>query len=226
MKYIISAISLFIVTISNSQSNLVDDKYLEDQFYIGLHYNSLRNSPTDFNQNKFSSTLSFGIIRDIPFNKRRNIGMGAGLGLALSSTNSNLKFDEDSFLENATVIDPGSFKKNKWNVSKLELPIEIRWRTSTAEIYKFWRVYLGFKTSYLLSSRYKFESENLTYKLKSLPFRKVNTGVMLNAGNNTWNLSLYMGLRPVFNDEFRKLNPELKDLKDFSVGLIFYILWF
>ena len=150
--------------------------------------------------------------------------MGAGLGFALSSTNSNLMFDEDSFLENATVIDPGSFKKNKWNVSKLELPIEIRWRTSTAEIYKFWRVYLGFKTSYLLSSRYKFESENLSYKLKSLPFRKVNTGVMLNAGNNTWNLSLYMGLKPVFNDEFGKLNPELKDLKDFSVGLIFYIL--
>ena len=47
---------------------------------------------------------------------------------------------------------------------------------------------------------------------------------MLNAGNNTWNLSLYMGLSPIFNDEFRKLNPELKDLKDFSVGLIFYIL--
>ena len=224
MKYIISAISLVIVTISNSQSNLIDDKYLEDQFYIGLHYNSLRNSPTDFNQNKFSSTLSFGIIRDIPFNKRRNIGIGAGLGLALSSTNSNLMFDEDSFLENAKVIDPGSFKKNKWNVSKLELPIEIRWRTSTAEIYKFWRVYLGFKTSYLLSSRYKFESENHTYKLKSLPFRNVNTGVMLNAGNNTWNLSLYMGLKPVFNDEFGKLNPELKDMKDFSVGLIFYIL--
>ena len=224
MKYIISAISLFIVTISNSQSSLVDDKYLEDQFYISIHYNSLRNSPNDFNQNKFSSTLSFGIIRDIPFNKRRNIGMGAGLGLALSSTNSNLMFDEDSFLENAMVIDPGSFKKNKWNVSKLELPIEIRWRTSTAEIYKFWRVYLGFKTSYLINSRYKFESENLSYKLKSLPFRKINTGVMLNAGNNTWNLSLYMGLSPIFNNGFRKLNPELKDLKDFSVGLIFYIL--
>ena len=224
MKYIISAISLFIVTISNSQSNLVDDKYLEDQFYISLHYNSLRNSPSDFNQNKFSSTLSFGIIRDIPFNKRRNFGMGAGLGLAFSSTNSNLMFDKNSFLINATVIDPGSFTKNKWNASKLEFPIEIRWRTSTAEIYKFWRVYLGFKISYLINSRYKFESENLSYKLKSLPFRKVNTGVMLNAGNNTWNLSLYMGLKPVFNDEFGKLNPELKDLKDFSVGLIFYIL--
>ena len=166
----------------------------------------------------------FKLIPSLLLTKSRNFGMGAGLGLALSSTNSNLMFDEDSFLTNATVIDPSSFTKNKWNVSKLELPIEIRWRTSTSEIYKFWRVYLGFKTSYLLSSRYKFESENLSYKLKSLPFRKVNNGVMLNAGNNTWNLSLYMGLQPVFNEEFGKLNPELKDLKDFSVGLIFYIL--
>ena len=83
MKYFISVISLLIVTVSNSQSSLVDDKYLEDQFYIGLHYNSLRNSPIDFNQNKFSSTLSFGFIRDIPFNKRRNFGIGTGLGLAL-----------------------------------------------------------------------------------------------------------------------------------------------
>ena len=89
MKYVISIISLLIFTISNSQSSLVDDKYLEDQFYVGLHYSSLRNSPNDFNQNKFSNTLSFGIIRDIPFNKRRNFGMGAGLGLAFSSINSN-----------------------------------------------------------------------------------------------------------------------------------------
>ena len=37
--------------------------------------------------------------------------MGAGLGLALSSTNSNLMFNEDSFLINASIIDPSSFTK-------------------------------------------------------------------------------------------------------------------
>ncbi len=224
MKYIISFISLLSINLSNSQSTVIDDKYLEDQFYIGLHYNSLRNSPADFNQNKFSSTLLLGFIRDIPLNEMRNFGMGAGLGLAFSSINSNLKFENINNILNSSVIDPNSFEKNKWNVSKLELPIEIRWRTSTPESYKFWRVYLGFKMSYLLSSSYKFESEKISFKLNRLPFRKINNGVMLNAGNNTWNLSLYMGLKPLFNDEFRKLNPELKDLKDFSVGLIFYIL--
>jgi len=47
---------------------------------------------------------------------------------------------------------------------------------------------------------------------------------MLNAGNNTWNLGLYLGLNPIFNDEFGKNNMEIKDLKEFTLGLTFYIL--
>ena len=122
------------------------------------------------------------------------------------------------------MLDADSFDKNKWNTSSLEIPLEIRWRTSTASTYKFWRVYLGLKTSFLLNSKYKFESENSSYKLNSLPLRKIQSGLMLNAGNNTWNLGLYMGLNPIFNDEFGKSNLEIKDLKEFTLGLTFYIL--
>ena len=78
MRYIISLLFVLILSFSYSQSDEIDDKYLEDQFYLSLHYNSLRNSPSDFNQNKFSSTLNFGFIRDLPLNKRRNFGLGLG----------------------------------------------------------------------------------------------------------------------------------------------------
>ena len=122
------------------------------------------------------------------------------------------------------IVAADSFDKNKWNTSSLEIPLEIRWRTSTASTYKFWRVYLGLKTSFLLNSKYKFESENSSYKLNSLPLRKIQSGLMLNAGNNTWNLGLYMGLNPIFNDQFGKSNLEIKDLKEFTLGLTFYIL--
>jgi hypothetical protein len=37
-------------------------------------------------------------------------------------------------------------------------------------------------------------------------------------------LGLYIGLNPIFNEEFGQNNPELKDLKEFKLGLIFYIL--
>ena len=224
MRYLTSFFFVLILLVSNAQSNELDDKYLEDQFYLSLHYNSLRNSPSNFNQNKFSSTLSFGFIRDIPLNQRRNFGLGLGFGLALSSINSNLKLNDFNNNIEGLIVAADSFDKNKWNSSRLEIPLEIRWRISTASTYKFWRVYFGLKTSFLLNSKYKFESENSSYKLNSLPLRKIQSGLMLNAGNNTWNLGLYMGLNPIFNDEFGKNNMEIKDLKEFTLGLTFYIL--
>ena len=160
MRYLTSFFFVLILLVSNAQSNELDDKYLEDQFYLSLHYNSLRNSPSNFNQNKFSSTLSFGFIRDIPLNQRRNFGLGLGLGLALNSINSNLKLNDLNNKIEGLIVGADSYDKNKWNTSRLEIPLEIRWRTSTASTYKFWRVYLGLKTSFLLNSKYKFESEN------------------------------------------------------------------
>ena len=209
---------------SYSQSNDVDNKYLEDQFYLGLYYSALTSVPENFNQNKFSSTLDFGFIRDLPLNKQRNFGLGVGVGLSLGSSNSNLKLSELNNSVSAEIVNGEDFTKNKWNTTKIEFPLEFRWRTSTPTSYKFWRVYFGVKTSYLLRSRYKYESLNSNYTLDNLPFRKTQSGLTLNAGNNTWNLGVYLGLNPVFNKEFGQINPDFKDLKEFKLGLIFYIL--
>jgi len=210
--------------ISFSQKNNVDNKYLEDQFYLGLYYSTLTSSPEDFNQNKFSSTLNFGFIRDFPFNEQRNFGVGVGVGLSLSSSNSNLKLSDLNSSVSGEIVNGEDFTKNKWNTTKIEFPFEVRWRTSTPTSYKFWRVYFGVKTSYLLKSKYKYESLNSNYTLENLPFRKTQSGITVNAGNNTWNLGLYMGLNPIFNKEFGQNNPNLKDLKEFKLGLVFYIL--
>ena len=224
MKYFISFLLIMNFVKSYSQSNDVDNKYLEDQFYLGLYYSALTSAPENFNQNKFSSTLNFGFIRDLPFNKQRNFGLGVGFGLSLGSSNSNLKLTKLNNLVSAEIVNGEDFTKNKWNTTKIEFPLEFRWRTSTPTSYKFWRVYFGVKTSYLLRSRYKYESLNSNYTLDNLPFRKTQSGLTLNAGNNTWNLGVYLGLNPVFNKEFGQINPDFKDLKEFKLGLIFYIL--
>lgn len=39
-----------------------DSLYREDQFYIGLTYNKLQNTPKDLSQNKFSSGISSGFF--------------------------------------------------------------------------------------------------------------------------------------------------------------------
>ena len=224
MRFLVSLLLLISFFISFSQKNDVDNKYLEDQFYLGLYYSTLTSSPENFNQNKFSSTLNFGFIRDFPFNEQRNFGVGAGLGLSLSSSNSNLKLSDLNSSVSGEIVNGEDFTKNKWNTTKIEFPFEVRWRTSTPTSYKFWRVYFGVKTSYLLKSKYKYESLNSNYTLENLPFRKTQSGITVNAGNNTWNLGLYMGLNPIFNKEFGQNNPNLKDLKEFKLGLVFYIL--
>lgn len=224
MRYFISFILVINFLVSYSQVSDVDNNYLEDQFYLGLYYSTLTSSPENFNQNKFSSTLNFGFIRDIPFNKQRNFGVGLGAGLSFSSSSSNLKLSELNNIISGEIVSGEDFTKNKWNTSSIEIPFEIRWRTSTPTNYKFWRVYFGIKTSYLLKSKYKFESVNSDYSIQTLPLRKTQSGITVNAGNNTWNLGLYMGLNPIFNKEFGQNNPEIKDLKEFKLGLVFYIL--
>ena len=203
----------------------MDDKYREDQIYFGVFYNSLINSPTDFNQNKFSSSINLGFIRDIPLNKSRNFGLGVGLGYSNSSFHNNLKFsNSNNQLDAKIVSDLDSFTKNKWVLNELELPFEIRWRTSTPENYKFWRIYFGLKTSYIISSKVRYESPSNNQTIRDLPFNNFQSGFTLNAGNNTWNLGVYLGLQPLFDEEFAKNHINIKNIKQFKVGLIFYIL--
>ena len=221
---------LFFIS-SYAQLENLDDNYREDQIYFGVFYNSLLNGPSDFNQNKFSSSISLGFIRDIPLNKERNFGLGLGLGLSTSSYHNNLNISVDSNnLEYLTIQDSDTFNKNKWALNEIEFPFEIRWRTSTSENYKFWRIYFGIKTSYIFSSKSVYESNAnevsgliRNEKIRDLPFSKFQTGFTLNAGNNTWNLGLYLGLQPLFKDNFIKKNQMIKNIKQFKVGLVFYI---
>ena len=218
---------IFLSIFSNycySQIDLTDNKYREDQIYLGIFYNSLNDTPANFNQIRLSNTINFGFIRDIPLNKNRNLGLGLGLGFSTSSFHNNLKF---SLLNNEfaakLILESETYNKNKWTINELEFPFEFRWRTSTPENYKFWRVYFGLKTSYIIGSRVKYESESDKEIIRNLPFNKFQSGLTLNAGNNTWNLGLYYGLNPLFNDKFAKKHENLRNLKQFKVGLIFYI---
>ena len=215
---------LIFSTYCYSQSDIIDDKYREDQIYIGIYYNSLKNTPGFYSQTQFSSSINLGFIRDIPLNKNRNFGIGIGMGLSTSSYHNNLRF---SLIDNQfaadVILDSEPFDKNKWTLNELEFPFEIRWRTSTPENYKFWRVYFGLKTSYIFNSRSKYESASEKQILGNLPFSKIQSGLTLNAGNNTWNLGVYYGLIPLFNDDFTSKHQNFKNIKQFKVGLIFYI---
>ncbi len=215
----------FLLLVGNLQAQVekdtIDLKYLEDQLYISLTYNILTEKPKSITQNGFSGGVSIGFIKDIPFNKQRNFGIGIGLGYAYNAYIQNLKITRDNqttLFE--TVVD---YKINRLGVSAIEVPFEIRWRKSTPQKYKFLRVYGGVKIAYILAARTTFENAEGTFKTHNIPeINSVQYGLTLATGFSTWNLYLYYGLNPFFKDV--NFNRKELNLKDFNIGLKFYIM--
>ena len=104
------------------------------------------------------------------------------------------------------------------------MPIEFRWRTSTAESYKFWRIYGGFKLGYIFSGVSKFVSNSETIKFQNDDINRFQYGLTLSAGYNTWNFHLYYALNKLFKDGTVTTNGEQFEMSVIKVGLMFFIL--
>lgn len=213
----------------SSQSDLDNttsgsSKYLEDQFYIGFGYNFLLEKPSDVVQRSLSYNLQTGFIKDIPFNQRRNFGIGIGLGYATNSYYSNIVASK---VDNAivySVSNTSDFERNKLETHAIEIPLELRWRTSTADEYKFWRIYAGAKLGYVFSGSSRMVSDANTMRFSNDDIQSFQYGLQLNFGYNTWNVQAYYGLNPLLKDGTALENGEAIDIRVLRIGIIFYIL--
>jgi hypothetical protein len=203
----------------------LDGLYREDQFYIGVTYNLLGKMPQGMSQNGFSSGFHLGFIRDMPLNAKRTFAIGIGIGYSANSFNQNLLISEDSQgIFNFELLESATYNKNKFSNHLIEIPLEFRWRTSTAESYKFWRIYSGLKFGYVLASTSKFNGSPQNIELKNIDhFEKFQYGLTMSVGYNTWNAYLYYALNSIFKKE-AILNESFIDINVIKIGLIFYIL--
>ncbi|MBC3846070.1 PorT family protein [Winogradskyella echinorum] len=226
---------LFLISVGHfgfSQNNDTDKaelykNYREDQFYASVTYNLLNNKPKDVSQSGFSSGFHFGFIRDMPLNEKRNFAIGLGLGISTNSYNQkSMLIEEVNNDISFSIIDESDLNvsKNKFTTYLVEVPLEIRWRTSTATEYNFWRIYTGFKLGYLVYNSTKFKSEASNENLSNIDtFNKLQYGLTLSAGYGTWNFHVYYGLNSIF-DNSAKLNNDTIDMKSLKIGLMFYVL--
>jgi len=231
MKFNVLLFILFIGYFGFSQNDNADKaelykNYREDQFYASVTYNLLNMMPSGVSQSGFSSGFHFGFIRDMPINDKRDFALGLGLGISTNSYNQNLFIEESNSNFSYSIIDESevNVSKNKFTTYLVEVPFEIRWRTSTPTDYNFWRIYTGFKVGYLLYNSTKFESDAGNVNLSNIDdFNKLQYGLTLSAGYGTWNFHVYYGLNSIF-DNNAELNGETIDMKSIKIGLMFYIL--
>ncbi|MFB9055944.1 porin family protein [Mariniflexile ostreae] len=205
----------------------VDSLYKEDQFYAGVTYNLLGKKPHEVSQTGFSTGFYFGFIKDMPLNSRRNMAIGVGLGYATNSFNQNMLIYKDASNKPVYTIltdVSGHYKRNKFSTHVVELPIEFRWRTSTASDYDFWRIYTGFKLGYMFSHAAKYRGSLGDFKYRDIAdFNNFQYGLTLSAGYSTWNFHFYYGLNTILNSH-ASLNGSPIDMNELKIGLMFYIL--
>jgi hypothetical protein len=212
--------------ISSPVTKVMDSLYREDQFYIGLTFHLLGDLPESVSQSGFSGGLHLGLIRDFPLNKRRNIGLGAGLGWSVNSFGQELFIGEDS--NNNTIFrnlnsEGIQYDSNRFTTQLIEVPIEFRWRTSTADSHKFWRVYTGLRLGYVYYFKSTFKQGGNQVVQTDVPeLVRFRIGSTISFGYNTFNLHLYYSLNPFFKDA--KLGNADIGITTFKVGLMFYIL--
>ena len=232
MKNHVSLLLFLIGFFGFSQSDYTDASelykdYREDQFYASVTYNILNEKPDGVSQTDFSSGFHFGFIRDMPINERRNVAIGLGLGVSTNSYNQkNVLIEEVNNTISFSKIDESDYNvsKNKFATYLVEVPLEIRWRTSNAEDYNFWRIYTGFKVGYLLYNTTNFKSELVNEKLSNIDsFNKIQYGLTLSAGYGTWNFHVYYGLNSIFDNNI-DFDGETIHMKSLKIGLMFYVL--
>lgn len=201
----------------------VDSLYREDQFYFGFTYNSLLQKPNGLKQDKFSTGISAGFLRDMPIDKERTIAIASGLGFSYNNYIQNLVVSKTGQTPSYAIIDPTDYSKNKFSQLLVDVPIEFRWRTSTYESYKFWRIYGGLKFSYLLMDRSVFnDALGKVVVSGNKDFNKILYGAYASAGYNTINVYVYYGLTPIFKTA--AIDGEKIAMKSLQIGVIFYIL--
>lgn len=221
MKKHILIFTFFLATfnlLSQKDSLTVNEKYWEDQLYITTAYNILNNQPSELDASKVSYGFALGYIRDIPLNKKRTFALGIGLGYNYDFYTHSLIVDE-----NETFSFDNTTTSNRINLHNLEFPIQLRWRTSDAVTYSFWRVYLGLKLSYNLSNKFSYTSNGNDISFKNIDsFNKFQSGLELSVGYGAISFYTYYGLTPIYEDAF--INSKTINTTTLKVGLIFYLL--
>ena len=212
---------LFLNQLSFSQSNKSKEDYREDQFFFGSSYFIQTQPLNEFKQNGFSGNFQFGFIRDFPLNDSSTKAIGIGFGYERNFFTSNIQpVESDSNIDYRIVVSRFLESKNKISFSSLVIPLEYRWRTSSVDQYKFWRIYSGFKLkkNFPIYSNPSYGSEITIEDVEDW-----TTSIYINAGYNTWNISLEYDLNPLLKNK-KTTNGENLNISFFRLGLVFYLL--
>jgi len=231
LKFISFLLIIFIASKSIAQDTIPkvegDLKYREDQFYIGVTYNIITDVPSGVSSDGLTGGINFGFLRDMPINKNRNIAIAVGAGMAFDQYGQNIFIDKDSEGNTVyTVLDSSiKFDSNNIKTGIIEIPLELRWRSSTPTTNKFWRVYAGFRLGYTFWNDFSYKDSSRSISHNNInEYNKFRLAATMSLGFNKFNFFVNYSLNPFFNEDAITTEGQQVYFKTIKLGLIFYIL--
>jgi len=186
-----------------------------DRLIFEANYTSWTNIPKDIKPDWKCIGFGFYTLFDKPI-KNSNFSFGYGLGFYTHnfSSNANFVYQLDSLNQNPTTVllpKTNPYIANKYNERSFEVPLELRFRTKTATMFK---IMLGAKIGYVISNFKKTDDADgrvRLYNIKNVnPFRY---GVVFRIGVEQVCLTASYYFSEVFTDRGPKgVNP-------FSIGI-------
>lgn len=231
VRFIISVICLTPWTLIAQETSVFetieDEFYREDQFYLALSYNLLSDVPQEVATRGLIGGIHFGFIRDWPVTPKGNWALGTGIGLGYDRYGQNIiaQSSQEGLPTWTIEQSPSAIEVNSLQLTTVEFPLEIRWRTSEAQSYKFWRLYAGVKWSQHLVSKTVFKGPEASETLTELSqLRKGIWYATLSFGYGIFNAQVQWGLNPLLLDVEDRVSQQSIGLRPIKLGIMFYIL--
>jgi len=200
----------------------------EEQIVFNVYSNSWTNMPKDFVMSPKSAGIDLYLMKDI-FGKNYPVSFAGGIGISVQNyKNNSMLITTNDSLYFTKIPDTIDYRKNKFSVVYVDIPIEFRLRTRPLSKKRNLKIAFGFKVGYNIQRYTKYEGDNYlgvtnyetvkykVYDIKNiLPYRY---GVFTRLGYGKFSLSAYYSLTPLFE------TSKAQEIIPFSLGLSITIL--
>ena len=191
----------------------------KDRIVINLSYDALLNLPDGLKMKGFSRGFDAYFMYDVVLGKS-NFSIAPGIGVGTNNyfhkykiyTDENGETQFESFGEEIKV------KKSKLALTSIDIPLELRFRTTPNSKGYSWKVALGAKVGRVVQNKWKYKGQmrnDLSDEIQDTKFKIYNLdninkwryGVLARFGYSIINVYAYYSLSDVFNNKGPKMTP-------------------
>ena len=197
-------------------------KYFSNhQLYVDVYHESWLNAPEHIDFDPLSLGVEIKAVYVLA-GKHSNVCLTTGLSLHTQNLRMNSKpATQDGYTDFYNIPENLDYAKNKFNITYIDIPIEVRIRSNPNHDRKSYKIFLGFKGGYMLANHTKYIGElpaepEVTKKIKEynikyiLPYRY---GLSARIGFGRFSASAFYSLTGLFEEN---KGPEMYPL---SLGL-------